>query len=149
MFKKIGILFIAAASLAYSSIEEKRESSMDEGYLVHRVEDNLFLIDEEEKMVAIYSEDFKPMARGEMQELLAMGQVIEGNRRFFKSYSEERPEAVAFSNNTGDETGVILVFEDIRMSSDESVGEILDIFEIGSSEREELLEKIEEHRSYL
>ena len=97
----------------------------------------------------IYSAAYEHITSEDIKGLQKKGQRVEGNREFFKSYSEENPEIVAFSKWQGDTEGFIVIFEDMNLYSERRVGEMLDHFEIEGSERKIVMEGIRDHRKDL
>jgi len=148
MFKKIIGVFFLVSAITLAALNMKDEEGT-KGYSVERSKDSVFLIDEKSETVVIYSAAYEHITSEDIKDLQEKGQVVEGNREFFKSYSEKNPEAVAFSKWQGDKEGFIVIFEDMDLYSERRMEEMLDHFEIEGSERRIVMEGIRDHRKGL
>jgi len=149
MFKKIIGMFLIVSLSVFASLEDLEKTGEREGYLMHREGESLFFIDEENKTIAVYSSDYKRITTEELRELVDMGQAIEGDRGFFKSYSPKKPETVAFSRKKEGEGGFVLIFEDMNYYSPKRVEELLEIFEEGNSAKTEVMTQVKKHHRTL
>ncbi len=148
MLKKIMGLFFLISAIAFAAFNLK-DDEIAEGYSVERSNNGVFLIDEKSGTVVIYSNAYEHIEEEDIEDLQKKGQVVEGNREFFKSYSEINPEAVAFSKWQGDTEGFIVIFENMNLTSERKVEEMLDHFEIDGRERAVVMNGIRDHRRKL
>ena len=148
MLKKIMGIFFLVSAITLAALNMKDEEGAG-GYTVERSKDSVFLIDEKSGTVVIYSAAYEHITSEDIEDLEDKGQIVEGNSEFFKSYSEEDPEIVAFSKWQGDTEGFIVIFEDMNLCSENKVGEMLDHFEIEGNERMVVMNGIRDHRKDL
>ncbi len=145
MLKKMMGLFFLVSAICFAALNI-RDDELAEGYAVESSGSSVFLIDEKSRTVIIYSDAYEHIEKEDIEELQKRGQIVEGNMEFFKSYSERKPETVAFSKWQGDTEGFIVIFEDMNLISEERVEEMLDYFEIEGVEKMVVMEGIRGHR---
>jgi len=148
MFKKIMAMFFLVSAITLAAFNMKNEGAAGD-YSMERSKNSVFLVDDKNGVIVVYSDVYEHITTEDVEELEAKGQVVEGDREFFKSYSEENPEVVAFSKWQGDTEGFVVIFEDLNLCSEESVEEMLDVFEIEGSERKVVMEGIRDHQKFL
>ncbi|GLI56201.1 hypothetical protein PM10SUCC1_17150 [Propionigenium maris DSM 9537] len=148
MLKKIMGLFFLVSAICFAALNMKDDEVAGD-YSVERSRNSVFLIDEKSGTVVIYSDAYEHIEEEDIEDLQEKGQVVEGNREFFKSYSEENPETVAFSKWQGDTEGFIVIFEDMNLTSERKVEEMLAHFEIEGRERAVVMNGIRDHRREL
>lgn len=149
MLKKIIGMFLIVSLSVFASLEDLEKTGGREGYLMHREGESLFFIDEENKTIAVYSSDYKRITTEELSELVDMGQTIEGDREFFKSFSSKTPETVAFSKEIEGEGGFVLIFEDMNHYSPERVEKLVELFEGSAVAKTEVMTQVKKHHSTL